>query len=91
MDAWHGRLRIMRKGVVILRPPIATLELQGQAKKMLVKEGFNCESKHRFDGVMIVAFEKAEEQPESSCEEVEGALRNNSLLHHAAFEIKEHG
>ena len=81
----------MHKGVVILRPPEATPELQGQAKKMLTKEGFTCESRQRFDGVLIVAFEKDASSPDSSREELEGALRNNSLLYRATFEIKELG
>ena len=79
----------MRKGLVILRPPLATLELQGQAKKMLVKEGFDCELRQRFDGVLIVAFEKDVDQPELSIEEIEKTLRRNSFLHRTPFEIKE--
>jgi len=78
----------MRKGVVILRDEAATLELRGQVRERLEAERFLCESRQRFDGVMIVAFERAADQPEVTVEELEKLLRSNPLLAAAPIVIK---
>lgn len=78
----------MRKGVVILRDQASTLELRGQVREVLTGAGFECEARQRFDGIMIVAFGRASDKPDSSVEEVEKLLRSNVLLESAPLVIK---
>ncbi len=79
----------MHKGIVILRPPVATVEMRGQVKSILTAEGWTCESRQRFDGVMAVTFEKGQDDLESTAEEIEALLRVSALLSDAPFSIRE--
>lgn len=88
MDRAGREVNSMRKGVVVLRDQASTLELRGQVREVLTAAGFECEPRQRFDGIMIVAFERASDKPDSSVEEVETLLRGNALLESAPFVIK---
>lgn len=78
----------MRKGLVILRPPTATLEVRAQVQQTLADNDWSCDTRERFDGVMIVAFERDETKPESSVEEIETLLKGNSVLEGATYQVK---
>lgn len=77
----------MRKGIIILRPPSATLELRAQARSLLEGAGFECDSRERFDGAMAVSFEAAEGGP--TFDEVKALLLGNTLLNEVNPEIKD--
>lgn len=81
----------MRKGIVIIRPPLATPELQKQLKRRLENDDWTCELRTRFDGTMAVAFERGPDLPESTLAEVEHHLAGHILLSAANLEIKELG
>jgi len=81
----------MRKGIVVLRPPLATPELQAQVKRVLENGDWVCEFRTRFDGVMAVAFERPAEQPEGTLGEVEAQLLGNFMLSNTKLEIREVG
>ncbi len=81
----------MRKGLVILRPPLATPELQAQIRRILANDGWECELRTRFDGTMAVAFERPGDQPEGSVSAIEAQLKNHFMLSKANLEIREIG
>ena len=64
----------MRKGILILRPPTATQERQAEAHKVLAGAGWTCELRERFDGVLIVAFDRDEGGEEPTEDQVRELL-----------------
>ena len=81
----------MRKGVIILRPPLATPELQGQITRVLGNDDWECQKRTRFDGTMAVVFERSAELPEGTVEGVEAQLKGHFMLSKANLEIRELG
>jgi len=64
----------MRSGVLICRPPHATARWQSQAALVFSHNGFSCQLRQRFDGVLIVAFERDAGQADMEAEELEKLL-----------------
>ena len=79
----------MRKGVIILRPPLATPEMRGQMKRVLENDDWSCIYRTRFDGTMAVAIERSDEFPESSVEQVQDLFENHFILSKANLEVRE--
>jgi hypothetical protein len=81
----------MRKGIVILRPPLATPELRGQIRRVLGTDDWECEFRTRFDGTMAVAFERPADLPEGTIEGVREQLKGHFMLSNVNLEIRELG
>ncbi len=64
----------MRNGVVILRNDEATVRHQSQVCMILSHNGFGCHARQRFDGLMLVAFERDAKEDDTSVEAVEALL-----------------
>ncbi len=54
----------MRNGVVICPPPQATARWQSQTAMVLSHNGFSVDLRQRFDGLLIVAFERDDDEPD---------------------------
>ena len=81
----------MTKGIVILRGPAATTELQAQAVEVLTGAGWACELRQRFDGTLAVAFDRAVSRDVGDDGDVEALLRKHPLLGAVDLEIREVG
>lgn len=81
----------MRKGIIMFKPPVATLELRAQASEVLISEGFTVEPRERFDGALGVAFELSDgkESKFNSKEELEARFRQRPLLAEVDFLLKD--
>ena len=54
----------MRKGVVVIRPTQATIRQQSQICLALSHNGFSVEPRTRFDSLLMVAFERDDDEPD---------------------------
>jgi len=79
----------MRKGVVVIRPPAATAEIQSQIAEILRAADWVVENRRRFDGVLIVAFERMEDAPDETPETMDQTIRTSAFLADLPFEIKQ--
>ena len=64
----------MRSGILICRPPHATARWQSQAALVFSHNDFSCELRQRFDGVLIVAFERDAGKPDIEADDLEKML-----------------
>ncbi len=69
----------MRKGVIIARPPDATARWQSSTAMVLSHNGWSCQLRQRFDGVLIVAFDRDKNEPDSTLEELTELLKENGV------------
>ena len=69
----------MRNGVIICRPPDATARWQSSTAMVLSHNGWSCQLRQRFDGVLIVAFDRDKSQPDSTLEEFTELLKENGV------------
>ena len=70
----------MRNGVIICRPPDATARWQSSTAMVLSHNGWSCQLRQRFDGVLIVAFGRDKGHPDSSEEELAELLKENGVF-----------
>jgi hypothetical protein len=60
----------MRSGIVICPLPNATARWQSQTAMVLSHNGFSVDLRQRYDGLMIVAFERDDDEPDFESEEI---------------------
>jgi hypothetical protein len=70
----------MREGVIICRPPEATAKWQSSVALVLSHNGYSCQLRQRFDGVLIVAFGRDKGQPDSTEEELTELLTEGGVF-----------
>ncbi len=78
----------MRKGVVILRPPEGTVRQQSQICLALSHNGFGVQPRTRFDNLLMVAFERDEEAPDVTVEDLETLFKTLDDFPTSNIEIK---
>jgi len=79
----------MRHGVFIIRGENASARRQSQACLVLSHNGWSCEARNRFDGVLIVAMSRDDDQPDSSLDEVKALLTDEGVYAEEDSELKE--
>ena len=80
----------MRKGVLILRDP-ATIRLQSQSCLVLSHNGFSCRATQRYDGLLLVHFQRDDGEPDMELADLQTILRENEIWDDEICEIKVQG
>lgn len=78
----------MRKGVVILRPPEATVRQQSQLCLALSHNGFSVEPRTRFDELLMVAFERDDGAPDVDAEQIKRLFEKLDDFETSNLEVK---
>ena len=69
----------MRSAILICRPPHATARWQSQAALWASHNGWSCELRTRFDGLLIVAMELDPGQPDVDPADFERQLKEDEV------------
>jgi len=70
----------MRRGVIICHPPHATARWQSSVAMVLSHNGWGCQLRQRFDGVLIVAYERDKDKEDGTVEALEELLKENGVF-----------